>query len=149
VEDADIPEFGKKDGCAYVPRPGVYAVLFNPEGQIAILKTRLGYYLPGGGSESDEAPEETLQREVQEECGYSIRIGRSLGEAVEYVFADDEGVYFQKQCLFFEALLGENVGKASDDHHTLLWMTPTDAAETLTHRSQVWALGKAVHRLRV
>lgn len=81
-------EFGEKiPGQEYCVRPGAYAVLFDSDRRIAVIETKKGYYLPGGGSEADETPEQTLIREIREECGFTILIGEILGEAVEYVYA--------------------------------------------------------------
>lgn len=41
----------------YLRRPGAYAIIKNAEGLIAIIKTKTGYFLPGGVIESGESPE--------------------------------------------------------------------------------------------
>lgn len=142
---APIPAFGKRsDGQAYQPRPGAYAVLFDVERRIAVLQTERGYFLPGGGAEPGEAPEQTLAREAREECGFSLDIGRRLGEAVEYVYAAQEAACFAKQGVFFTAAVTEQSETVCEPGHTLRWLTPEQAIECLTHRSQAWAVRQAL-----
>lgn len=137
----DIPAFGEqRTGCDYQPRPGAYAVLLDAEQRIAIIRTPQGCYLPGGGSEPGESPEETLRREVREECGYGITDLRRLGEAIEFVFAEQEQQYFRKQGVFFIAALGACLPHETEGNHTLLWLTPRDAVRQLSHQSHAWVV---------
>jgi 8-oxo-dGTP diphosphatase len=44
-----------------------------------------GYKFPGGGVDGDETDEQTLAREIREECGTELlRIDREFGQVVEY-----------------------------------------------------------------
>lgn len=58
----------------YIKRPGAYGVIKNVDGLVAIIKTKTGYFLPGGGIEKDESPVECLKRECLEEIGAEIMI---------------------------------------------------------------------------
>lgn len=66
-------------------RPGAYALVFNEEGQILVVKNRINqrYEFPGGGVEIDELFEEALVREVWEETGLTVAIDA-------LILADDE-----------------------------------------------------------
>ncbi|HZP83848.1 MAG TPA: NUDIX domain-containing protein [Chthonomonadaceae bacterium] len=140
-----VPEFGEKAaGQEYRLRPGAYAVLFDTQQRIAILRTARGGFLPGGGSEPGETPEQTLAREVQEECGFAVRILERLGEAIEYVYAAEEAAYFAKRGVFFRAALAGEEGTAREGNSALLWLMPEQAVTALAHGSQVWAVRKAV-----
>lgn len=58
-------------------RPSAYAIIVN-DGQILLLTNRQSgkYVLPGGGIELGERIEHALQREVKEETGLTIAVGR-------------------------------------------------------------------------
>ena len=48
------------------------------------------YKFPGGGVKTEETPEETLQRELLEECGARLtQITREIGSIVEYAHAKE------------------------------------------------------------
>ena len=137
----DIPAFGEQHAeCDYQPRPGAYALLFDAAQRIAVICTPQGCYLPGGGSDLGESPEETLRREVREECGYAITGLRRLGEAVEFIFAKQEQRYFQKQGVFFFATPGECLPHEPEADHTLLWLAPRAAVKQLSHQSHAWVV---------
>jgi 8-oxo-dGTP pyrophosphatase MutT (NUDIX family) len=138
-----IPEFGiAVSGVAYVLRPGGYAVLFNAAGEVATVSTPLGLALPGGGQDEGERPEEAAIREVREECGLRIVLGRRLGVADELVFAAEERTYYRKRCTFF---FGEVIGSSAtgEPDHRLLWLSPKHAVARLLHGSQRWAVSVA------
>jgi 8-oxo-dGTP diphosphatase len=67
--------FGKPiKGYRYIERPGAYAIILDEAKRVAVVKNPLGYFLPGGGQDPGESPEETVKREVLEECGFSIEV---------------------------------------------------------------------------
>ena len=70
----------------YVVRQGVYGVVFNTEGKVAVIKNKFGHFLPGGGIEEGENFEECLRREFLEEIGYSIKIKKFIGKHLSTIF---------------------------------------------------------------
>jgi 8-oxo-dGTP diphosphatase len=139
-------EFGERvAGATYVARPGGYAVIFNDTGEVAVVSTPQGHFLPGGGQDHGETPGQAAVREVHEECGLSIRLGPRLGTADELVFAEEEGVYYRKRCAFF---LGRVVRREAlgEIDHELIWLDPEEAAACLNHGSQSWAVSQACRR---
>ena len=136
-----IPEFGQRvPGQTYVPRPGSYALLFDAQGRIAVMETPHGGFLPGGGSEGSETPEETLVREVREECGFDVEMLRRIGEAVEYVYTPGNAEGIRKECVFFAANVGLAQGATTEADHVLAWLEPQEAEARLVHGSQQWAV---------
>jgi len=137
-----IPEFGAAvPGQSYILRHGGYGVIRNNTGYIAVVLTPQGTFLPGGGQEPGETPEQALIREVREECGIDIRVGNCIGVADELVFGREENTYFRKRCTFFTAQpvgTGQACGIESD--HRLVWLSVDDAVLQLVHVSQRWAV---------
>jgi 8-oxo-dGTP diphosphatase len=141
-----IPEFGAFDpDVEYVPRPGGYAVIFRPTGEVAVVSTPAVLALPGGGQEPGESPEAAAVREARDECGLRIELGPLIGVADELVFADEEGKHYRKRCAFF---FGRVVGRADakETDHELLWLSPRDAMTRLAWGSQRWAVSEACRR---
>ncbi|MFL6230754.1 MAG: methyltransferase domain-containing protein [Pyrinomonadaceae bacterium] len=142
-----IPEFGATvSGADYVLRPGGYLVVRNERGQIAVVSTPRGCFLPGGGQDGGESPAQAAVREAVEECGLRVRLGALLGTADELVFAAAECEHYRKRCAFFAAeFVARDAGGEGD--HRLAWMTAKEAATRLSHQSQAWAVREA-SRLR-
>jgi 8-oxo-dGTP diphosphatase len=68
----------------YAQLPVVYAaagaLITDPEGRVMVVKPNYkpGWGLPGGVCEQDESPHDACAREVQEELGLAIDVGRLL-----------------------------------------------------------------------
>ncbi|HEX6731928.1 MAG TPA: NUDIX domain-containing protein [Pyrinomonadaceae bacterium] len=141
--DVSIQEFGRLVPDAnYVLRPGGYVVITNSQGQIAVVSTPQGFFLPGGGQECGESPAEAAVRETLEECGLRVYIKGELGAADELVFSAQEGKHLRKRCVFFIAeLIGREERRETD--HDLVWMSSEDAISQLHHQSQTWAVMQA------
>lgn len=134
-------EFGERDPSAtYVVRPGAYAIMQDDRGHVAIVVTPTGGFLPGGGREPDESFEQTLIRELQEECGLHIAVLERLGSAVQLVHSQREGMHFRKECIFFRVTALGSTGTATEPDHELLWLDRPQAIEQLTHASNRWAV---------
>ncbi len=139
-ENHRVPEFGSLvAGQAYASRPGAYALLFR-EGRVAVLETPRGGFLPGGGIEGAETPEEALRREVREECGWELTRLTRVGEAVEYVYTPGHQTGIRKECVFFTAAVAAAGGLPTEPDHVLVWLTPAEAEAKLAHGSQKWAV---------
>lgn len=65
-----IPEFGVAvPGADYNLRPGGYIIVRNSQGEVAVISTPQGPFLPGGGQDDGESPAQAAVREASEECG--------------------------------------------------------------------------------
>jgi 8-oxo-dGTP diphosphatase len=138
-----VPEFGEKlPGADYIFRAGGYLIVSNSRGEIAVVFTPQGFFLPGGGQDGGETPAQAAVRETAEECGLHVQLGGLIGTADELVFAPSEGKYYRKRCAFFRAELVECAADGEADHQ-LVWLTAAQAARRLCHRSQVWAVSRA------
>ncbi|MGD8961532.1 MAG: (deoxy)nucleoside triphosphate pyrophosphohydrolase [Desulfobacterales bacterium] len=66
----------------------VTAAILEKDGKILIARRKADdrqagkWEFPGGTLESDETPQECLQREMQEEFGISVTVGQFFGESV-------------------------------------------------------------------
>lgn len=129
------PSFGTKlPGVAYHPRPGAYALVFDPAGRVAIVHEEDDWYLPGGGLEAGETPEQALAREVREECACDVRIARVFGDAIEYLVTRS-GRHLEVRARYFHAsFLG-----APAVH----WLDPEDACARVRRQGDAWAITDA------
>ncbi|HXH92676.1 MAG TPA: NUDIX domain-containing protein [Thermoanaerobaculia bacterium] len=137
----EVPVFGNapKETSAKV-RPSAYALIENDRGQFAIVRTKEGTYLPGGGIDAGETPGEAVIRETLEECGLSVRIGSLIAEAVQFAWSEAEETYFEKRSTFVDAeVLGPDTSRLEADHE-VLWVDAETACTMLTHESHAWAV---------
>lgn len=118
----------------------MYAFLVNHEGLIAIVRAPDGTFLPGGGIEQGESPEEAVVREVLEECGLVVRVGAVVSRAIQFVASAAEGVTFEKRSTFFAAEIVGERSTAMEPGHDTLWLAPDAAREYVSHESQAWAI---------
>ena len=86
VTDKDFGLEIQASEIIYEERLSVRAVIFNKEGQIAVLHSRGRNYhaLPGGGVNDKEEIIDALKREVLEEVGCKIKNIKELGIVEEY-----------------------------------------------------------------
>jgi 8-oxo-dGTP diphosphatase len=129
-------------------RPSAYAVVADASGgggageRLAVVRTPLGVFLPGGGMDPGETPEGAAVREVAEECGLVVRVaGGWRAAAVQYVWSAKYRAYFEKRSTFLGAELdGAETPRAEHDHE-LLWLPPAKAA-AMAHESHAWAVAR-------
>jgi 8-oxo-dGTP diphosphatase len=137
----NVPSFGEHTWSgAMVIRPSAYGLIADDRGRLAVVHTPSGVYLPGGGSSEAEAPEETVIREVQEECGLIVQLGSWRRTAVERLFSTTEQTHFEKRCTFCDGYAVGESEHPSEADHTLEWLRNADAATRVTPLSHRWAI---------
>jgi 8-oxo-dGTP diphosphatase len=105
------------------------AVIANKEGQVLLLReastykdgTNIGrYHFPGGRLEPGEAWQRGLEREVQEETGFRIKIERPLfvGEWRPVI----QGVPHQIVAVFMVCRTTSQKPRLSDEHDHFEWV---------------------------
>jgi predicted kinase/8-oxo-dGTP pyrophosphatase MutT (NUDIX family)/diadenosine tetraphosphatase ApaH/serine/threonine PP2A family protein phosphatase len=146
IPEQPVPAFGQRvDGEQYTDRPGAYGVIRDEAGRIAVVQADGAVYLPGGGADPGETPEQTLRREAREECGWDAEvIGGSVGRAVQHV-TTRSGKHFAKQCTYFQArfLPGTECTPTEADH-ALMWLNVDEALRRLVLDADVWAVKRVV-----
>ncbi|MEM7800801.1 MAG: NUDIX domain-containing protein [Chloroflexota bacterium] len=96
-------------------RPSVYAVIQRDDRLLLMHnKHSVRLSLPGGGVEHGETLEKTLRRELLEETGLEITIGRFLGFIEDFFYYDPSDQLYQTYCFFYEAT-AESFDLLSDD----------------------------------
>ena len=131
--------FGSEDAAvAYRNRPSAYVVISDGSGNLVLVRSSGGHFLPGGGISAGENEEEAVHREVLEECGRHVNIDGVLGEATELFEA--HGTHYRMQAVFFAGSFASAV--VSAPAHEVLWLPGSEAAGLVRHRSHAWAIGE-------
>ena len=141
--ESNLRVFGEKlDSVMYQDRRAVYAVIPDRSGRVAIVVAANGtFYLPGGGIEAGETPEQALAREIEEECAQRLRIIRKIGEAFQYFYARTDDTYFAMHAVFYEgAFAGSTPGPAEGPW---FWMLPGNGSEFF-HECHIWAIHQSL-----
>jgi 8-oxo-dGTP diphosphatase len=140
-------EFGeKKPGVRYEDRPASYGFLLAPDKRLALIRTPMGLFLPGGGLEAQETFEQTLAREFMEEIGYQVSAAVELGQAVQYHWSEFYQTHFRKEGHFFAVQAQPVPGKTWQKDHELIWRPHSAAVKELTQEFQRWATLKLLTR---
>ena len=140
---ADELIFGfPKPNVEYTDRRAVYVVILGDDGQVAMVKSKDNYFLPGGGSLPDEAPEDTVLREVDEELRRRVRLIRRIGEATQYFYSATDERHYKMQALFFAGELTDEAHTGAGEHE-LQWMPIGEAERVCFHACHGWAIHQA------
>ncbi len=125
---------------AYLPRPSAYGIVQNPARQVLVVESsRQKLYLPGGGLLSGETAVACLAREFREETGFTVQIGRELGEAKQIVDALGEPSGYTKHCRFFRAEILAR-GRPTEIGYRIQWLDRCEASVRLHEEAHRWAL---------
>jgi 8-oxo-dGTP diphosphatase len=144
VEDpswGEVPVFGERlEAEVYVVRPSAYALVEDRRRRIAVVRSVDGIFLPGGGIEAGETPQQAICREALEECGLVLRNGAWALRAVQFSFSRSENAHFEKRSIFLESTIeGADSARLQPDHE-LIWASAPEAGRLLSHASHSWAV---------
>ena len=134
-----IPRFGTvPPGARARRRPGGYGLALAA-GQVLVVTAPDGRFLPGGGLDPGEAPEDGLRREFREETGYRVVDAEPLRRAEQVIRSAQAGFFVVKDCHFFRVTV-EPAGEPEEDDHQPRWLAPGDAAAWLQEPASRWAV---------
>lgn len=138
IRDSDLFPDAPKATVEYEDRGASRAVLFDAEGNIALMHVSMqNYYkLPGGGIEEGESIPVAMERECMEETGCKAKAEKEIGMIEEY---RDKLKLHQTSYCFFAEVVGEKgqtsfVGDEITDKFILMWV-PLDEAISLTQNA--------------
>jgi 8-oxo-dGTP diphosphatase len=129
-------------GIVYTQRRAAYLVVVSDEGKVAMVRGRQSYFLPGGGAELGETPEETITREVLEELARSVRLLRKLGEAIQYFYAPADDRHYRMHASFFAGQFTDEL--CPEAEHELEWLPMTELGRACFHACHAWAVRQAL-----
>jgi len=145
---AGVPVFGERSEAEHwVIRPSAYGLLEHA-GRIAVVRSRDGVFLPGGGIEAGETPAGAIERECLEECGFVVVPESWTIRAVQWAYSASERSHFEKRSSFQECTIGGSDASRREAGHELLWLDPGAAQRILSHPSHGWAVERWLNRLR-
>jgi 8-oxo-dGTP diphosphatase len=143
MTDFEYRTFGtRREELEYVPRPGAYALIVR-DGRVLVVEEGSGIFLPGGGLEGDETPDEALRRELIEETGLAVDRAEKLGRADEW-FVKPSGIARHKICHIFRVTSGGRVRDESATDCPSRWLTPAAAIDQLYHEVFRWIVDRYV-----
>ncbi|OIQ76936.1 RNA pyrophosphohydrolase [mine drainage metagenome] len=130
-----IRRFGEAPhrGQKYRLRAGAYVILRSGS---SILMTHQSmpapeFQLPGGGIDPGESPLQALHREVIEETGWRISVGRRLGAFRRFTFMPEYEIWAEKLCTVYLARPVLRLGPPVEAGHTAVWMSIGEATRAV------------------
>lgn len=143
-----IPRYGdpRESGQRYRLRPGAYAVLWR-DGRVLLTHQQEPwpeFQLPGGGIDPGESPIQALHREVYEETGWRIAPIRRLGAFRRFAYMPEYDLWAEKLCTVWLARPVRPLGPPTEPGHTVHWMDPAEALESLGNPGDAALLARAL-----
>lgn len=138
------------EGAKCIDRPGSYGIItLATELVLVRIKGWGQYFLPGGGIDKGEHPEQALEREVIEETGYKVTDLEKIGEAAEYIFSPVAGAYINKLGIFYSARITDHDHTLIvEEDHEIVYLSDKDAIEVLHLDSHKWAVQQWIRKTK-
>jgi 8-oxo-dGTP diphosphatase len=130
----------KESGVQYTQRPSVYGILTDLTGRVAVLEEAGQYYLPGGGIEKNETPEEGLKRELIEEMGCQMDVYQFLGQTIDYFLSYKEPVYYCIPASYYLVGNFQIVQKPTEGIYVVHWMDVAEVIPRMARQGFAWAV---------
>lgn len=130
--------FGKKEDESYLDRKGAYIIPINGE-EVGVVETPKGFFLLGGGIDSDETDIQCIIRECIEEAGYQVEIKDKVCSAETYYEHPTIGFFHPIQ-VYYSGKMLEKVKKPMDLDHVFKWVKYENIRGKMYLEMQNWAL---------
>ena len=113
--------FGERDrDTDYYDRPGAYLLALR-DGKLAVVQTKRGYFLPGGGLEDGESDADCILREMLEETGRAAEVGAFLCSAEHYTTHDTKGPFHPIQ-RYYTGTVGDRIAPPQEPDISFHWL---------------------------
>ncbi|MDF2558022.1 MAG: mismatch repair protein MutT [Bacillales bacterium] len=132
------------DGVDYIERHCAYGVILNDENQVALAYCNGEYFLPGGGIEGEESPQECIKRECIEELALEVQTNDFINTAELYIQSVKTGKFYHNIGQFYFTSIIKQLDQSSEEDHILVWMDVEDAISKLQLESQSWAVSETL-----
>lgn len=130
----------------YKYREGVYAIIVDDESKVAIVKTKKGYFMLGGGLKENETHEACIKRECLEEVGMDVIIKDFICKGGKYSWVDGIGYMYGIGYFYFAKSKGITSNPIEKDHE-LVWIDIKKCSKNMYLEHQAWALQQALYML--
>jgi mutator protein MutT len=106
----------------------VGGAIFNDKGELLFVRRIANdefmpgvWEIPGGGTEYGEKPEDGLKREIMEECGIEIEVGKPVVVSDYYIERNGERVQRVEITFLCELRSDTNHVTLSEEHDAFTW----------------------------
>ena len=120
-----------------IPVLSAGGIIFDHDGRVLLLR-RAGertWCFPKGHVEPGESAPAAAVREIREECGLEVEIGRRVGEIAYTFYSKAEGVNHDKRVVYFLANPIGGVVTLEDRFDAWRWVTPSRALRMVPYRN--------------
>jgi diadenosine hexaphosphate hydrolase (ATP-forming) len=128
-----------------VPVVSAGGVIVDARGRVLLLRRadEGTWCFPKGHVEAGETLQETAAREIREECGLAVTIGKEIAEVRYSYHWPPDDVNYDKRVVYFLARAGGGEVRLEDRFSDWRWAIPATAERLLHHRNDQNVLRKA------
>ena len=131
-------------GVDYIERRCAYGVILNEQNQVALARCNGVYFLPGGGIEGVESPQDCITRECIEELALDVTVTDFIYNGDLYSQSAKTGKHYHSIGQFYITEFIKQLDQPSEEDHVLVWMDAEEAVSKLQLASQAWAVSEAL-----
>ena len=124
----------KQPQVEYTERKCAYAIIYDDEGNIAIANDGK-YFFFGGGTEENETALQTLEREIIEETGYTLKEVAPLESLISYEYNSSRG-NLKIVATIYTAKFDKKITEPIEKDHQILWGKPEEFIDIMYHKYQ-------------
>lgn len=128
-----------------VPVVSAGGVIVDARGRVLLLRRadEGTWCFPKGHVEPGETIQEAAEREIREECGLTVAIGKEIAEVRYSYYWPPDGVNYDKRVVYFLARTQGGAVRLEDRFSDWRWAVRATADRLLHHRNDRTVLRKA------